>query len=278
MDALEHFGPGDQSDSMLHALQRDAAIVIDGLLEPDDLAALRDELDPHFDATPYGRMNFHGCRTRRVGALIARSPMSGRLATHPLLLGLAEGFLGPYCDDFQLHLTQAVRIDPGETAQLLHRDRGVWGGYVSRKIETQLSTIWALDDFTAANGATCVVPGSQAWPADRVPESHEVVAAEMSAGSVLVYSGSVLHGGGANVSDGSRRAALLHYTLGWLRQEENQYLSCPAEVARLLDPKLRRLIGYQRGGRLLGFFSPPTAPGVGPELVSPEILFDDGAG
>jgi ectoine hydroxylase-related dioxygenase (phytanoyl-CoA dioxygenase family) len=156
----------------------------------------------------------------------------------------------PYCDEIQLHFTKAVRIDPGETAQMLHRDRGVWGGYLTRKVETQLSTIWALDDFTAAKGATCVVPKSQSWHRDRTPEPHEVVAAEMPAGSVLVYSGSVLHGGGANDSEGARRAALLHYTLGWLRQEENQYLSCPPEVARTLSPELRRLIGYRPGGLL----------------------------
>jgi len=271
---LEHFDPHADPATMLDALHRDAAIVVDRLLQAELLAAVGDELDPYLDATPYGEIDFHGCHTRRVGALIARSPSCGRLATHPLLLGLAEGFLGPHCDEIQLHFTQAVRIDPGETAQMLHRDRGVWGGHLTRKVETQLSTIWALDDFTAANGATRVVPGSQTWHRDRVPEPHEVVAAEMPAGSVLVYSGSVLHGGGANVSDGTRRAALLHYTLGWLRQEENQYLSCPPDVARSLDPELRRLIGYQRGGLLLGFFSPPTAPGDGPELVGPEQLFD----
>jgi len=275
--ALEHFDPDADPEAMLEALRRDAVIVVDGLAPPEEIDALRSELDPHLDATPYGEIDFHGERTRRVGALIARSAACGRLATHPLLLGLADGFLGPYCDTFQLHFSQAVRIDPGETAQMLHRDRGVWGGYLSRKVETQLSTIWALDDFTAANGATRVVPGSQSWHRDRTPEPHEVVAAEMSAGSVLVYSGSVLHGGGANTSEGVRRAVLLHYTLGWLRQEENQYLSCPPEIARSLHPELQRLIGYQRGGLLLGFYSPPVGPGEGPELVGPEHLLGGGA-
>jgi hypothetical protein len=275
---LEHFGPDDEPAAMLAALQRDAAIIIDHVIPAATLTEVRSELDPYLDATPYGEIDFHGNRTRRVGALIARSPACGRLASHPLVLDLARGFLGPFCEQFQLHFTQAVRIDPGETAQMLHRDRGVWGGYLSRKVETQLSTIWALDDFTADNGATRVVPTSQAWHRDRVPEPFEVLPAEMAAGSVLVYSGSVLHGGGANTSDGIRRAVLLHYTLGWLRQEENQYLACPPERARALDPDLRALIGYQRGGLLLGFFSPPAGPGEGPELVGPEALFDDGAG
>jgi hypothetical protein len=273
--SLARFDPDAEPAEMLEALRSDAAIVVERLLSPETVEALLTELDPYFEATPYGDNEFHGGRTRRVGALIARSPACGQLATHPLLLELAEGFLGPFCDAFQLHFTQAVDIHPGETAQPLHRDRGVWGGYLTRAVETQLSTIWALDDFTAANGATRVVPGSQAWHRDRQPEGAEIIPAEMPAGSVLIYSGSVLHGGGANTSDRVRRAALLHYTLGWLRQEENQYLACPPEVAKDLPPDLRRLIGYQRGGPLLGFFTPPGPPGAGFELASPEILFDD---
>jgi hypothetical protein len=273
--SLVRFDPDGDPDEMLEALRCDAAIVVERLLTPDTVDALLAELDPYFEATPYGDNEFHGSRTRRVGALIARSPACGHLATHHLLLDLADGLLGPFCDEFQLHFTQAIDIHPGETAQPLHRDRGVWGGYLTRAVETQLSTIWALDDFTAANGATQVVPGSQAWHRDRQPEHAEIIPAEMPAGSVLIYSGSVLHGGGPNTSDRVRRAALLHYTLGWLRQEENQYLACPPEVAKDLPPDLRRLIGYQRGGPLLGFFTPPGPPGTGFELASPEILFDD---
>jgi hypothetical protein len=272
---LIHLPPDTGPDHVVEVLHRDAAVVIDGLASPTQLAALHTELDPHFGATPPGEIDFHGTHTRRVGALIARSSACRDLATNAVVVGAAEKYLGPHCDTIQLHFTQAIRIDPGETAQMLHRDRGVWGGYLPRRIETQLSTIWAVDDFTAANGATLVVPGSHTWDRDRQPQPHEIVAAEMAAGSVLVYSGTVLHGGGANVADHSRRAALLHYTLGWLRQEENQYLACPPDIAATLPPELRRLIGYQRGGVLLGFFSEPTPPGEGFELVSPEVLFDD---
>lgn len=273
---LTHLAASARPDDVCEVLERDAAVVIDGVMSPDDPDLLRIELDPYFEATPPGEIDFHGTRTRRVGALIARSTMCRRLAVEPLVLGTAEQYLGPFCDTIQLHFTQAIRIDPGETAQMLHRDRGVWGGYVPRHIETQLSTIWAVDDFTRANGATLVVPGSHTWDRDRQPEPHEIVAAEMRAGSVLIYSGTVLHGGGANEADHSRRAALVHYTLGWLRQEENQYLACPPEIAATLPEQLRSLIGYSRGGLLLGFFSEPAPPGAGRELIGPELLFDDG--
>lgn len=274
---LTHLASTTSPDDVVEVLERDAAVVIDDVLAAGELAVLRSELEPYFDATPPGEIDFHGTHTRRVGALIARSASCRTLACDPLVVGTAERYLGPFCDTIQLHFTQAIRIEPGETAQMLHRDRGVWGGYIPRRIETQLSTIWAVDEFTAANGATLVVPGSHTWDRDRVPEAHEIVPAEMSAGSVLLYSGTVLHGGGANIADHSRRAALIHYTLGWLRQEENQYLACPPDIATTLPDDLRRLIGYQRGGVLLGFFSPPTPPGEGFELIGPELMFTDSA-
>ena len=157
---------------------------------------------------------------------------------------------------------------------MLHRDRGVWGSTLTRAVETQFSTIWALTDFTHENGATRIVPGSHRWEKDRQPPDGEIVSAEMRAGSVLLYNGTVLHGGGENTTIHERVGVLLHYTLNWLRQEENQYLSCPPEIAKGLDPELRALMGYTLGGPVLGFYSTPGAPGQGVELAPPERLFE----
>jgi ectoine hydroxylase-related dioxygenase (phytanoyl-CoA dioxygenase family) len=148
-----------------------------------------------------------------------------------------------------------------------------------------LNTIWAMTEFTEANGATQVVPGSPSWAEGRRAQPDEIGYAEMSPGSVLVYSGSVIHAGGANRSDGDRIGINLTYALGWLRQEENQYLSCPPDIARTLDPKLQALLGYQMASYALGYFSPPLPPGQGPEGVPPEYALggelgpqDSGAG
>jgi len=174
----------------------------------------------------------------------------------------------------QLHFTSAVSIGPGETKQVLHRDRGIWGGYLPRQVEPLMSTIWAVTKFTKENGATQLVPGSHKWDKERKPDDTEIAYAEMNSGSVLLYTGSILHGGGANKTASEiRTGVFLHYALNWLRQEENQYLSCPPSIAKELSTELRSLIGYSKGGYVLGFYSDPYDDEAKFESVSPENMF-----
>jgi len=190
---------------------------------------------------------------------------------HATVRGVCDRVLLPNCERYQLHLGQVIRIMPGQAAQPIHRDRWAWGARL-RGFEPQLNTIWALTDFTTENGATRVVPGSSDWPDDRKAEAHEITQAVMDAGAVLLYTGTVFHGGGENRSDGDRTGLNITYALGWLRQEENQYLSCPPEIARTLDPELQALIGYSMGQYALGYYTPPLPPGAGPEVVPPEQI------
>jgi ectoine hydroxylase-related dioxygenase (phytanoyl-CoA dioxygenase family) len=139
-----------------------------------------------------------------------------------------------------------------------------------------MSTIWAVTDFTRENGATQIVPGSHLWEKDRIPTNNEIAYAEMKAGSVLLYTGTVLHGGGENISKNDIRTGIfLHYALNWLRQEENQYLSCPPEIAKGISHEIRSLIGYSKGGYVLGFYSDPSDKNAEYESVSPENMFTD---
>lgn len=199
--------------------------------------------------------------------------MCREMALNAKALDVCDKFLLENCDRYQIHLTQAIRICPGESSQQLHKDKWAWGRH-TRDFEPQISTMWAITDFTRENGATAVVPGSSDWPNDRVAEPHEIVQAEMSAGSVLIFTGSVIHGGSANTSDEDRIGVLIDYSLGWLRQEENQYLCCPPEIAKNFDPRLRRLLGYDMATFTLGYYSPPGEPGEGPEAISPEYAVD----
>ena len=275
MGEVKHVSIDTPIEEILQILDDDAGLIIDNFLDEDALERIKNDLKPFLEVTKNGQDEFTGFETKRVGALMARSKTCQDLALDPLINQMAESFLGPHCESYQLHFTSAIQIGPGESSQILHRDRGVWGGYIPRKIETQFSTVWAINDFTKENGATQVVPGSHKWHKDREPLPEEIAYAEMKAGSVFIYTGSVLHGGGTNVTEQPRLGVFLHYAPSWLRQEENQYLSCPPEVAKNFSPELRSLIGYSKGGYVLGFFTDPEDKEGRLESVSPEKIFGE---
>ena len=275
MGEVKHVSIDTPIEEILYILDEDAGLIIDNFLSDQNLESIQNDLKPYLNVTRNGQDEFTGFETKRVGALMARSKTCQDLALDPLINEMADSFLGPHCESYQLHFTSAIQIGPGESSQILHRDRGVWGGYIPRKIETQFSTVWAINDFTKENGATQVVPGSHKWHKDREPLPEEIAYAEMKAGSVFIYTGSVLHGGGTNVTEQPRLGVFLHYAPSWLRQEENQYLSCPPEVAKDFSPELRSLIGYSKGGYVLGFFTDPEDKEGRLESVSPEKIFGE---
>jgi ectoine hydroxylase-related dioxygenase (phytanoyl-CoA dioxygenase family) len=257
-------------DAILRALDADGAAILSNVIEADFLARLVAELQPYIDRTPTGRDDFTGQHTQRTGALVARSPLCRELVMHERILNTAQTFLAPYAERIVLHLTQTIRIHPRQGSQTLHRDRLAWGPHLPATLEPQLNTMWALTDFTFENGATRVVPGSHRWDWERRADPEQMTFAEMPAGSVLLYTGSVLHSGGANNSDSARLGLNITYCLGWLRQEENQYLSCPPHIAKDLEPGLQELLGYTQGNYALGYFSDPESSEPGFEIVPPE--------
>jgi len=250
---VPHLTREAKPEEVAAALARDGVVVVDELVPPSQMDRVAEELAPFMERTPLGSDPFSGWRTRRTGGLVARSPACRELVQHPLVLGAVKQVLA-HATTFHLHLTQLIAIGPGGPAQAVHRDQ--WGfdffpfppGY-----EVQCNTIWAMTEFTARNGATRVIPGSHRH-ADRIEyKESDTIPAEMRRGSVLFYTGSLYHGGGANYSSAVRAGINLTYALSWLRQEENQYLSVPFEVARTLDEDLLRLIGYARGAYALGY-------------------------
>ena len=271
MVQLQTLGANASREDILGAMDRDGACIVEGKLDPALRSRFIDEVMPYVEATRYGGDEFSGQQTRRTGALIARCPASREIVMDDSILAAAEAFLAPYAERIQLHLTQTIFIGPGNGAQMFHRDRQAWGKHIPRDMEPQFNTIWALSDFTAENGATRVAPGSHRWEPGRQPEAGEVCQAEMRAGSVLLYSGSVIHSGGENQTSDVRMGLNITYCLGWLRQEENQFLSCPPDVARDLDPGLQALLGYTMGNYALGYYSIPfPAPGESAGIQPPE--------
>jgi len=250
---LQHLPASATPEEVAAIVKRDGAVIVDSVLTREEMDGIAAELRPFMEATPFGPDAFSGRRTKRTGGLVARSPKCRALVMHPLILGAAAKLL-EHATSFQLHLTQVIAIGPGEPAQQIHRDQWAFDFFTFPKdYEVQCNTIWAMTDFTEENGATRVIPGSNHFEDKLRFEEKDTIPAEMTKGSVLVYNGSVYHAGGANRSSGTRVGINITYNLSWLRQEENQYLSVPPNVARTLPVDLLKLIGYRRGAYSLGY-------------------------
>lgn len=235
------------------ALADQGCAIVERLVEPAVTEDARVDIQPWLDATPYGRDEFSGLRTRRTGALLGRSPTCRELVQHPVVLDAVRTLLA-HATSFHIHLTQMIAIGPGEPAQMIHRDQWAFDFFpFPLGYEVTCNTIWAMMDFTAANGATRVIPGSHRREDRLTFEQPDTEAAEMPAGSVLLYTGALYHGAGANHSTEIRCGLNLTYAVSWLRQEENQYLAVPHDLARTFPEPLLRLMGYARGAYALGY-------------------------
>ena len=224
-------------------LEKDGCVVIEDVLSPNEVRAVAAELAPHFDAAPHCAGDFYGYVTKRLSGLMAKSATCRSMAINPEVLGVMDHFLLKGCRGYHLNLTQAIQIGPGEPAQVIHRDDLMFN-FTHPEFEAMINTMWAVDDFTEENGATHVVPGSHEWPLGRIAEPHEITQGVMKAGSVLIWLGSLQHGGGANRSAMPRTGIVHSYCLGWLRQAEPQFLAVPVEIVRELPERLQRLLGY----------------------------------
>jgi len=250
---IQHLPATTSAADVAAVIAADGCVVVDRVASTEVLDRLEAEMARYVEHTPFGTDDFAGPRTRRTGGLIARSVAARELVLDPLVLGTVDQVLA-HVNNYQLHLTQLIRIEPGGPAQVIHRDQWAFDFFTFPVgYQVQCNTIWAATDFTEANGATRVVPGSH-LAADKLRyEPADTEPAEMERGSVLLYLGSLYHGGGANTTDADRVGVNITYSVGWLRQEENQYLTVPPEVAREVPERLQRLLGYSLGAYALGY-------------------------
>jgi ectoine hydroxylase-related dioxygenase (phytanoyl-CoA dioxygenase family) len=255
-------------DSVLEIIDRDGAIILKGLLTNDALLDLRRELEPIFEGTGYCVGLFYGGSTKRIHSLVRKSPACRAMIMEPAIIQIMNSLLLPHCDSIQLNLTQGIQIWPGERAQVPHRDDSMFP-VAAKPCEFMVNAMWAYSDFSRENGATFVVPGSHKWEdKERLPAESEIVKAEMAAGEVLIYLGSVIHGGGENRCIAPRTGIAISYCLGWLRQSENQYFAAPPTVARHFSAELQNLLGYSVQRPNLGLF----------EGNEPNLLLQDAKG
>ena len=266
--SIPRFSADSPAEKIVAALGEVGCVVVTGVMDAGLRQSIVGELAPHMANARYIKdddpAQFYPGRTRRVSALVARSRrITDRLVGHPLSRQVCETHLRPNCKHgYQLHVSAALEVGPGAREQVLHREEDPFTFFPLPRPNIIVASMWAVSDFRADNGGTLLVPGSHKWPADRKAAPHEVQRAEMPAGAVLFWMGGLLHGAGANTSEDRRYGVILTYSLGWVRQEENQYLNVPPERMAELTPEMRRMVGFDMYAGL-GFYD----PNIGEEMA-----------
>jgi ectoine hydroxylase-related dioxygenase (phytanoyl-CoA dioxygenase family) len=252
-DLIPRFHASDPTEKITKDLNETGAIIVEGLIDPDTLRRFNAEIDEYLAATPDGRpvlseahRGFFGEQTRHITGVTAKSrTFATEILCNPVLLSVCDEILLPSCINYRLNIAHVLDRGPGSVQQFPHRDELVWCQVPEPHPELQVASLIALEDFEADNGATRVVPGSHRWPRDRQPQPGELVAAEMPAGAAIIYLGSTIHGGGPNTTKNQRRRGMhMSFNLGWLRTEENNYLTTPPDIARTLPRRSQELLGY----------------------------------
>jgi len=234
----------------LEAVARDGFTIVENAIEPDLIDALNealDRLERDLGAKPAGN-SFEGANTVRIYNLLAYGEPFTKVPVHPNVLPVIDGVLDPGC---LISSLSSIAIDPGETAQPIHADDMVIPLDKPHR-PIVCNSMWALTDFTEANGATRLVPGSHTKPNPDYGGDYETVPAEMAKGSVLIWDGALWHGGGANRTDKRRTGIAMNYCAGFIRQQENQQLGLPPELVKTFEPRLQELVGYSVYRGLIG--------------------------
>jgi ectoine hydroxylase-related dioxygenase (phytanoyl-CoA dioxygenase family) len=240
--------------------------IVEGAIEGDLVDALHEDLlrlERDLGIVPANN-DFEGTKTVRIYNLLVHGELYERIPVHASVLPIVERVLDHGCLVSSL---SSIAIGPEESAQPIHADDQLIP-IAKPHVATVCNSMWALTDFTEENGATRLVPGTHV--ADSSPDygqHYESIAAEMPKGSVLVWHGSLWHGGGANRTTARRVGIAMNYCAGWIRQQENQQLGIPTDIARGFSPRLRELVGYGIYNGLIGHI----------DKRSPAELLDTGA-
>jgi hypothetical protein len=220
------------------AVRRDGFVILPDLLSEEQLATIKRAAEPLL--THYGRNSFEGEATRRVYAVLAKTDACTPLVEHPRVLCALDQLL---MDNYLLSMFQMINVEPGESQQMLHHDDAFYPIPRPRPAFSY-ATILAVDDFTEDNGATVYVPGSHEWDDRRPGPDDQAVPVVMKAGSAVLFSGTLWHGGGENRTDRARLAVTCQYCEPWARTQENMYLAVPPDVVKRQSDSVKRLLGY----------------------------------
>lgn len=222
--ALAELGADRQPDAQTRqALDQDGFAAIPDVLSPNQLEQVRARLAELSEQEgPKAGLEVHQeAGTDRLADLVNKGDVFDVFYTDPPVLAAVAYVLG---GDLKLSSLNSRAALPGQGLQALHAD---WGAPVPPGEYQVCNSIWLLDDFTAENGATRVVPGSHrsgqhpaqalADPSAPHPDQVQLLA---KAGSVVVFNSHVWHGGTRNDSDRPRRAVHSYFT----RRDQPQQL------------------------------------------------------
>ncbi|WP_334144896.1 phytanoyl-CoA dioxygenase family protein [Rhabdothermincola sp.] len=235
----------------LDRIATDGYTIVEDAIEPDLVDALAEDLlrlERELQVTPADN-SFEGRRTIRIYNLLVHGPLYERIPVHDNVLPIVEGVLDRGCLVSSL---SSISINPGEVSQPIHADDQLIP-IPKPHPPVVCNTMWALTDFTEANGATRLIPGSHLR--DHDPDygrNYPSIPAEMRRGSVLIWHGSLWHGGGANRTGERRVGIAMNYCAGFIRQQENQQLGIPPRIVKGFDRRLRELVGYSIYNGLIG--------------------------
>jgi ectoine hydroxylase-related dioxygenase (phytanoyl-CoA dioxygenase family) len=238
------------TDRHVEAIERDGYTIVEDAIEPEFVEALAADLArlEHDLGTAPAENDFEGRQTLRIYNLLVHGSLYEAIPVHPNVLPIVEQVLDPGCLVSSL---SSINIGPGETAQPIHADDQLIP-IPKPHPPTVCNTMWALTDFTEENGATRIVPGTHKAQSPDYGTFYGSIPAEMARGSVLIWHGSLWHGGGANQTGERRIGIAMNYCAGYIRQQENQQLGIPPSLVRGFSPRLRELVGYGVYNGLIG--------------------------
>lgn len=229
-------------------------------IKENGFAVMEDAIDDAFQAEIHGELDrlqqvrpggdippgpFTGIVTRRWFDVLNDGEVWQRVAVHPWIMQVQEEVLG---EGFLLSTMGSAVIGPGEPAQAIHVDDGV---YAFRRPHPNLvsNTMWALTDFTEETGATRVVPGSNNWDRDpdmtKDPSEYDTIPLLMPKGSIAFMVGTLYHGAGHNASDHDRVALTINYCNGSMRQQENLMMATSPTRMLGFSEELRNILGFK---------------------------------
>ena len=263
-----HFARPHDWSRIDHAVRTTGGAILAGLLSRAEIDLLDREIDAYLEthaeaASPATGSElydlFLGHKTLRLHGLVDKVPSSASLIGRPELVDWAERLVEPVASSVLLNAGELIQIQPGEPAQLPHRDSDSWPLPIGEH-PIIVNAIVALDPFTLRNGATYIAPESWQWDPKRQPRGHEFARAVMDPGDAVLFRGDLIHAGGENESEGRRRAISISYCAAWLRPVENSFLNLSRKTVRELPPKLQAILGYsahdatKKGGGIVGLY------------------------